>query len=321
MLRQTTRLTSDKDTNPKYSFSGHESFSLRYAWLPKVVQTVETTPSLFRMDDASTELGVGKNMVSSMRHWALAVDAIRPTDVRGDFEPTDFGRSLFGNEGWDPYFENIATTWLVHWKLASAKERASTWWLAFNRYPDIRFTKESLGNWLYEIAEHSPSTRATRTSIKRDVDVFVRTYVADDHASARIPDETFDSPLSELGMLRSDPTSLAGESIYVIERRQHPTLPIEILAYAIRSYWQDQLAGQSTASFESLCFGEGSPGVIFRLSESQLARQLEDDLEVFGMRFDDTAGMRVVHLAAPDDPSPFQLLDSYFRSRQSEQLT
>ena len=49
---------------PPPRFSGHESFALRYAWLPKAYKGLKDDPRLFADDEkAMLELGLGKNMV------------------------------------------------------------------------------------------------------------------------------------------------------------------------------------------------------------------------------------------------------------------
>ena len=62
--------------------SGHETFPIRYGWLKKVFDAVRDTESqddnrqVFSGPDAIARFGVGKNMVSSMRHWATAARII-----------------------------------------------------------------------------------------------------------------------------------------------------------------------------------------------------------------------------------------------------
>ena len=54
-------------------FSGHESFACRYGWLPKLYEAVTDDPSLFSSDDrAILRLGIGRNMVKSLRFWGEA---------------------------------------------------------------------------------------------------------------------------------------------------------------------------------------------------------------------------------------------------------
>jgi len=54
----------------KYKFSGHQTFAFRYGWLEKGVRGIDECATLFSEDDALVRLGVGKNMVSSIRHWS-----------------------------------------------------------------------------------------------------------------------------------------------------------------------------------------------------------------------------------------------------------
>ena len=54
-----------------YRISGHESFPCRYTWLPKAVQGLAHDVKLFGDEDqAMVTLGVGKNMVRSIRFSA-----------------------------------------------------------------------------------------------------------------------------------------------------------------------------------------------------------------------------------------------------------
>ena len=62
--------------------SGHETFPLRYGWLKKAFDAVRETEDeddnrdVFSGPDAIARFGVGKNMVSSMRHWAAAAGIV-----------------------------------------------------------------------------------------------------------------------------------------------------------------------------------------------------------------------------------------------------
>ena len=54
-----------------YSFSGHESFACKSLWLKKGYDFVVQERD-FNAPDAVIHLGVGKNMVSSIRYWLKA---------------------------------------------------------------------------------------------------------------------------------------------------------------------------------------------------------------------------------------------------------
>lgn len=61
-------------------FSGHETFPLRNMWLKRVCDQADQdgriAKSVFTDEEAIVRFGVGKNMVSSMKHWALATGMI-----------------------------------------------------------------------------------------------------------------------------------------------------------------------------------------------------------------------------------------------------
>ena len=65
------------------SFAGHETFPFRYTWLRKAIDLVTADPEAFGREDAMVHLGVGKNMVRSMRHWAMAAGVIEEDSDSG----------------------------------------------------------------------------------------------------------------------------------------------------------------------------------------------------------------------------------------------
>jgi hypothetical protein len=65
----------------KYVFSGHDSFQCRQLWLKKGYDFLQQGKN-FNDEDAVVQLGVGKNMVSSIRFWLKAFSII-VTDTFG----------------------------------------------------------------------------------------------------------------------------------------------------------------------------------------------------------------------------------------------
>ena len=278
------------DIPVRYSFSGHESFPFRYTWLTKGVQQALHDPAVFSREDATIVLGVGKNMVRSIRYWCLAMGLLE-SPTPGSVRPTRLGEELLGFDGFDPYLEDMGTLWLLHWLLVRSGELASTWYLAFTRFSHSSFTRQQLVKYLLETASReSPTTRATESSIRRDVDVFVRTYVASSHnKSLSGTEESYDCPLTELGLLDEEETGVIS-FVY----GDHPTLPNAILAFAIADYWEHKRQHQAVLSFEDVLYRPGSPGAAFKLTENELVARLEELPDWTGMRFDETAGRRVL---------------------------
>src|SRR5258707_8749847 len=85
-------------TSSIFCFSGHETFPFRYSWLKKGVDSVAKDPAFFTTERAMIDLGVGKNMVNSIRHWCLAarlIEQVRGSTSRGQFIPTEIGERVF----------------------------------------------------------------------------------------------------------------------------------------------------------------------------------------------------------------------------------
>jgi hypothetical protein len=93
-----------------YRISGHETFPCRYAWLPKAVRGLHENPNLFSdEEEAMVSLGVGKNMVRSIRFWSQAAGmATMGTKGRGH-ALTKLASVLLGKRGLDPFLEDIRT--------------------------------------------------------------------------------------------------------------------------------------------------------------------------------------------------------------------
>lgn len=89
------------------------------------------------------ELGVGKNMVNSIRFWVTVMGVAIPKQRTRIFDLTDFGRRVLGQGGYDPYLEDLRTLWLLHWHMSSrAKEPLFAWHFLFSRwsYPELTRT-------------------------------------------------------------------------------------------------------------------------------------------------------------------------------------
>ena len=110
-------MTQDKSHTQEYrpQFSGHETFPLRYGWLKKAFDAVESrattvdNKSIFSRPEAIADLCVGKNMVQSIRHWSTVTNVISEADNNGHIATTPFGKMIFSDNGFDPYLEHSST--------------------------------------------------------------------------------------------------------------------------------------------------------------------------------------------------------------------
>lgn len=281
--------------NYKPQFSGHETFPLRYGWLKKLYDRVVETrdePSNRQLcwgDDAIARFGVGKNMVGSMRHWAKATDIIKEGD-QNSVRPTELGDLLFGLDAVDPYLEHAASLWLLHWKLASQPER-TTWYWAFSHYPTTRFSREDFMKRLKRLAEDRGWGRASNATLKNDIACFVRTYVAQPPSVRRSIEDSLESPLTELGLIK--PTARSDGFRFVRGPKQ--SLGNGVFAYALAEYWKET-SNAASMSFEAIAQAPGSPGRVFLLEENDVVDQLVELGRITNgfMQWSETAGLKQV---------------------------
>ncbi len=275
--------------------SGHETFPLRYGWLKKAFDAVQSTTgngdnrSVFNGDDAIARFGVGKNMVASIRHWAHVTGIIDDRRSEHQICSTDLGRLLFADDGIDPYMENPATSWLVHWNLAGQPDK-TTWFWAFNNYPALFFEREMLVYGIVRLAEDQAWPRWSVATIKRDVACFVRTYVPQPTTKKASYEDSLESPLTELGLIR--PTGRRDGFRFV--RGPKPSLGVGVLCYAITEFWGQNFDSANSLSFEALAHSPGSPGRVFLLDENSLVDQLGglEELTNGEYRWSETAGLK-----------------------------
>ena len=124
-------------TSVKPILSGHEKFAFRHGWLKKGVDAATRDPNLFSDDQALVQLGVGKNMVRSIRHWCLATGLLVEDSTaakRTRLHPTELATRLIFDRGWDPYLEDAGTLWLLHWQLTTNPIRGIVWRAVFGYF-------------------------------------------------------------------------------------------------------------------------------------------------------------------------------------------
>lgn len=282
----------DPDYRPH--FSGHETFPLRYGWLNKAFEAVaaaknlEETIALFQSEAAIARFGVGRNMVSAIKHWALATNIIENGKKLGSVRTADFGRLLFGKNGIDPFLENPSSLWAMHWRLASPAER-TTWHWAFNYFSPPSFERETLVSGLEALARERGWSRVARGTIKRDVECLLRSYVAKNITASASLDDALESPLIELGLIQP----IGKRDGFRLHRGRKPSLSDGVFAYAIADFW-GRGTGAATLNFETVAYEPGAPGRVFLLDEDELIARLSDIEETTdgAIRWSETAGLK-----------------------------
>ncbi len=281
-----------------FSFSGHETFVFRYFWLKKAVDAVRLDPRVFAQEDAIVTLGVGKNMVRSIRHWGLATGVLEeePKSRGAMMKVSSFGEFLFGGEraGVDPYLEDPNSLWLLHWHLIANSERSTTWQWAFNRFPSNEFTREGLLQSVEDESRRLNLIPPSESTLKRDIEVFVRTYLSGRGSrSSMAVEDSLDCPLTELGLLEE----LSGASLLKIKRGPKSTLSNPVFAYCLLQFWNRVASAGKSLAFSEIAYAQNGPGTIFKLDENSLIERLEKlQITTSGcLGYTESAGLKQVY--------------------------
>ena len=252
-------------------FSGHESFACRYGWLPKLYDAAVDDPALFASDDdAMLRLGLGRNMLKSLRFWG---DAFGLTEMRDrKVMVTDFARRLLDPaDGFDPYLETPSALWRLHWRL-TVHAGLGAWAVAFLETFDREITRE---RFVASVRTRASQVRGTITSgtATNHVDVFLRTYTGSAYSDGA-PEETLGSPFQELELLRT--AAPAGVPTIRFLRGPKRTLDTGALAFVLLDFWRGTAGGSATLSLRSLMLSHAAPGAILLLDEPGLYDQVEE---------------------------------------------
>ena len=284
------RSTQAEILEVKPVFSGHETFPLRYGWLKKVYESVScldypsaSVRDVFNGDEAIAVFGVGKNMVSSMRHWATWTGVL---EENGKVSP--YADLILGDDGLDPWLESSISLWVLHWQLAS-KPRLLTYYWFFNHYNGATFDREQLQSSLLGLCEdHSLKTPSAMT-LKRDIDCFIRTYVSKSSKTGKISEDSLESPLAELNLI----TPINRRDVFQPRRGAKSSITEGLFLLVLWDFWSGEWKNQTTLSLEASVYDPRSPGRIFLLDEEAVLEKAYAlaALDV-GIEWSESSGMR-----------------------------
>lgn len=283
----------------KFTFSGHDSFHCRQFWLKKGFDFVKKGAS-FTSEEAVVKLGVGKNMVSSIRYWMRAFNLLDGKD-----KITEFAEKLFDdNEGYDPYLEDEASLWLLHYQLVK-KGLASIYTIVFNdfRKEKLFFNKETFIGYLKRIQDINPELVFNENTVAKDFNAFVNTYKND--SEGKEIEDSFSGILSELGLLKQN--GKGKDTELQIENNERNNLSDAVVLFSIL----DNENYGNSISLNSLEFDHNSPGSVFALNRTGLLNKISEFVSKNeNITFTDHAGIK--ELQFKHKPNPYTILDKYY---------
>ncbi len=297
--------------NPDYRpvFSGHETFPLRQLWLLKAYSAIVETPFknsvIFSNEDAIVRFGVGKNMVTSIKHWALACGMIQ--NQNGNFSTTELADRIFASNGLDPFHEHPATTWLIHWILAGKGERSTTWYLMFNHIAAQTFDRKTIFDSIKEFLERNSIRLPTDTTLRRDIECCLRSYIP--RVNGESLEELTEPILGELGLVYQ-----GSYGVLSFHRGPKPTLPNGLFIFSLLEFWDRYSPNTTTLSFDAIAHEYGSPGRVFKLDENSVVDRLVllDQITNGKLVWSETSGMRQVIRTSSDMINTLDMLNEAY---------
>lgn len=282
----------------KYVFSGHESFPCKSLWLKKGYDFI-VKGNDFNNSNAVIELGVGKNMVASIRYW------LRAFGISNGEHPTWLGDYLFDdNHGKDKYIEDLATMWLLHFNLVFNKE-ASLYNMFFCGLQKERtqFDREQIQTFVkLKMVEVGKLLAYNENTVKKDISVLLQNYSTPRKAQSN---EDFSSLLIDLDLIRQ---SSEGKGYYFnIDGKRKITK--EIFLYGLLNLKEQE--SDKTISFETI---QEKVGLVFCLQDFEtieLLKQVANDYSQY-LSYSDVAGIRQIQFIKELEVK--HVLDNYYDS-------
>ena len=208
---------------------GHEKFHLREGWIAKGLYGVSANPRVFSGSDGTDQIGVGTNMVKSIKYWMLAMGLIKEGQKNGA-ELTDLGKMILK---YDPFLEDDLSLWLLHSYISKNNFRSTVWYLFFNKCQAEEFTKEELYTVLRkELISYAETDSFPESSLKDDIDVLLNMYSKDTKNDD--PEDKNKCPLASLKLIKKE-----GDVYY----RQQPDMRHfrdEIILYELGNIFEEE---------------------------------------------------------------------------------
>lgn len=253
----------------KYKFSGHETFQCRHFWLKKGYDFLLKKGD-FNDNEALIELGVGKNMISAIKHWLKAFQVIDSESS----EILPLGHYLFGEDGKDPYLEDIGSLNLLHFKLVENLSQSSIYQIVFEDFRKKRISLDFSSDQLFDFVTKKlilEGEAFSEKSLKNDIKVFLKTYQTSTKKNIKSIEDDYSSILIDLSLIDElEGVSESNSQVYQMRYDERSDLNYLIFFYAILTTFTSQSSIsvediQREVSDKFLCNREGTEEKLLEL--------------------------------------------------------
>jgi len=260
-----------------FRFSGHQTFPLRIAWIPKAVaEIMRGCDPLSNIDEGITKLGLGKNMVEALRCWIEAFQIANRVDAIWSLTP--IGKVIFHPEvGLDPYLEDVSSAWVLHWLISTNRQSPFfAWECVFNRWPAMEFSASQVIDPFQKETNKSPRP-ASIVTLRQHWDVFLHSYRP---VRVNKGEDHLDSAMSALRLIREfgERPNASGkwESLYSFDPARKSAIPQQLFAFFLHDWWNRHYPSEQTVPLREVILGDHSPGRLLKMQEPEVFERVSE---------------------------------------------
>lgn len=288
-------------------FRAHETFFIRKGWLSKGMKSVNAKEDVFVAKDENPMdiLGLGSNMVKSLRYWLQAVGLTQePRAGRRVQTFTPLGESIYAN---DRYIEELGTLYLLQYKLATNKTDATSWYFFFNEFTMSEFSREDFVEALQKYIKMAGEDGVAIRSLNDDFACIINTYLPryKSNPGKVSPENNIDCPFGELGLVD-------------ILNKKNKTYRKSIPSASTFSPWialaviMDQASDRRELSLNELLNSPNNIGKVFNLDSVNMLDILYEIEKLGALKINRTAGLDVINILC--DYTFQDCVDNYYES-------
>ena len=273
-------------------FRASETFFIRKGWLSKGMRYVSQKPDVFvdKKENPMDVLGIGANMVKSLRYWLQAVGLTSESSKGKRIQKlTDFGKLVHEH---DPYTEELGTLYLLQYKLVTDEGMAPAWYYFFNEFTLSEFNRE---DFLEQIQNYlkMKDTKVALRSLSDDFACIISTYIPKykSNSTKDSPENNITCPLGELGLI----DILGKEGGNVLYRKSIPSVR-NFNPWVILAVISDQANGKEEIGLNDLLNGKRNIGKVFNLDSISMLEILHEVEKIGEIKIIRTAGLDVIRL-------------------------
>jgi hypothetical protein len=189
------------------AYGRHESFYLRNKWVSKGLRQVTTNNNFFYDKDNFEKIGLGKNMVRSLRFWLTALNLVEENNKKHTLTP--LGEIIFNK---DRLLERPSTIAILHSELLlNLGDTATVFNWFFTQYNETSTTKADLKAAFKEWVGKKEQKGVSERSLDRDIDVLVQLYTKE--ANESDPEDSIFSPFTALHLIKEERSGEKSDTI------------------------------------------------------------------------------------------------------------